>query len=443
MSGGFLKKSNMEGENGGLVSDLVGLRVALSKVGGTQVSPLQLLHSLLQAWNVSHLSSHQSHREASSTAGGNTVRISFASISLSTTSDPGVIGKAGATEKTGQGNGASRVRKRAPRRGWRLPFFGDADDKTAETALNHVYAGTMARTCSQVLTHPIDTIKTRMQVKDPPKKLRKWVKKASKKAISVGKLEIDNWFFKGPGDIYRGVTAAIVGTIPNAMMYFIAYESSKRKFENVLPPDLVHIVSASFGTISASIFRVPADTLKHRVQAYMHPNVFDAFQAVVTTEGVAGLYRGFWPTLMRDVPEIAVQFWAYEKMRAFVQKQRGVEKLRTLEHLVLGAAAGAVAATCSMPLDLVKTRQQCGAGAESIQKIVSAVIQEKGWTGLFAGLPPRAVHVSMMSAVFFVGFEYCKLMLKPQRTAADRELGPKIWNKRRDKIWKRQFVYTE
>ena len=26
-----------------------------------------------------------------------------------------------------------------------------------------------------------------------------------------------------------------------------------------------------------------------------------------------GLYRGFWPTLLRDVPEIAIQFTLYER----------------------------------------------------------------------------------------------------------------------------------
>jgi hypothetical protein len=28
---------------------------------------------------------------------------------------------------------------------------------------------------------------------------------------------------------------------------------------------------------------------------------------VVTAEGIGGLYKGFWPTLLRDVPEIAIQ----------------------------------------------------------------------------------------------------------------------------------------
>ena len=35
--------------------------------------------------------------------------------------------------------------------------------------------------------------------------------------------------------------------------------------------------------------------------------VFDAVRTVVAQEGIGGLYAGFWPTLMRDIPEIAIQ----------------------------------------------------------------------------------------------------------------------------------------
>lgn len=38
--------------------------------------------------------------------------------------------------------------------------------------VRHVFAGTAARTMSQILIHPIDTIKTRLQVILPPVQLR-------------------------------------------------------------------------------------------------------------------------------------------------------------------------------------------------------------------------------------------------------------------------------
>ena len=34
---------------------------------------------------------------------------------------------------------------------------------------------------------------------------------------------------------------------------------------------------------------------------------------IMASEGVRGLYQGLLPTLLRDVPEIAIQFALYEK----------------------------------------------------------------------------------------------------------------------------------
>ena len=149
----------------------------------------------------------------------------------------------------------------------------------------------------QVCCHPIDTVKTRMQIKEPQKKLKKWRKKVSKNSIGIGPLDIDNWFFKGPGDVYRGVMGAILGTAANAFLYFVCYEGeeappssflfhsflplstliawltcplsslslppphrfsagAKRKLEKHLSPEWVHIASASIGIVAASVVRV-------------------------------------------------------------------------------------------------------------------------------------------------------------------------------------------
>ena len=66
-------------------------------------------------------------------------------------------------------------------------------------------------------------------------------------------------------------------------------------------------------TTIAPQLRVPTDTLRHRVQAYLHPNVGAAACTIAANEGPRGLFRGFGPTIMRDVPEIALQFVVYDR----------------------------------------------------------------------------------------------------------------------------------
>ncbi len=77
----------------------------------------------------------------------------------------------------------------------------------------------------QVGVHPVDTVKTRMQIQEPTRKLCKWKKGIVSKHIGIGPVGVDNGFFKGPSDLYRGVIGVILGTVPYALLYFSVYES--------------------------------------------------------------------------------------------------------------------------------------------------------------------------------------------------------------------------
>mmetsp|Transcript_28011 Transcript_28011/g.95497 ORF Transcript_28011/g.95497 Transcript_28011/m.95497 type:complete len:354 (-) Transcript_28011:425-1486(-) len=321
-------------------------------------------------------------------------------------------------------------------------------DKRRET-VNHICAGVFARTTAQLFVHPIDTVKTRLQVSKPVKKLKKWRKKLTKKKHTYTlrwqekKLRMQNWLFKGPRDAYMGLTGAILGTLPTALVNFVVFEAVKRQLGAHLDEDdpLVHLGSAGAGAVTSAFVRVPGDTVKHQVQAYLHKDVFAAARHIWRHNGPAGLYKGFAPTVMRDVPDIALQFYCYEWLRRIVGQEVGKEKLKTWQHLALGGLSGAVAAAVTMPLDCVKTKLQCGA-SQPLPQLVGSVVRTEGVGGLYRGIGPRTFHASLMSAVFFTLYEYGKLLLKPKekRSETDQLLLPKLINKRRDKVWKRGLV---
>jgi solute carrier family 25 (mitochondrial S-adenosylmethionine transporter), member 26 len=98
--------------------------------------------------------------------------------------------------------------------------------------------------------------------------------------------------------------------------------------------------------------RVPTDTIRHRVQAYLHPSWAAAVPQLLRAKGVRGFYAGFTPTVIRDVPELVLQFTIYEGLRRVVQRFNGGAQLDTGFHLLLGGTAGAVSAVFSTPLDV-------------------------------------------------------------------------------------------
>lgn len=56
--------------------------------------------------------------------------------------------------------------------------------------------------------------------------------------------------------------------------------------------------------------------------------------------------------MIRDVPELVLQFTIYEGLRRVVQRFNGEKKLDTGFHLLLGGTAGALSAVFSTPLDV-------------------------------------------------------------------------------------------
>ena len=52
------------------------------------------------------------------------------------------------------------------------------------------------------------------------------------------------------------------------------------------------------------------------VQAGVYPNVLNACNSIISAAGVRGLFTGYLPTLLEDVPDMAFKFAAYESMRS-------------------------------------------------------------------------------------------------------------------------------
>jgi len=78
---------------------------------------------------------------------------------------------------------------------------------------------------------------------------------------------------QGPVDLYRGLTCAVLGTIPVAMLYFSTYEACKGALEaRGASGTVAHLASASTGAVVSAFLRVPTDTLRHQTQAYLVPD---------------------------------------------------------------------------------------------------------------------------------------------------------------------------
>jgi len=117
-----------------------------------------------------------------------------------------------------------------------------------------------------------------------------------------------------------------------------------------------------------SAVRTPFDIVKQRMQIQgtlqrrTYKNTLDASLQIAKKEGVLSLFSTAHAALLRDAPFAAIYFTTYEIMKDVQRKVTGTskdEKLGRINNFIGGATAGAVAALCTNPLDVVKTCVPC------------------------------------------------------------------------------------
>jgi len=130
----------------------------------------------------------------------------------------------------------------------------------------------------------------------------------------------------GVRGLYRGLVTTAVGVAPYVGINFAAYEFLRGV---ITPPGKNSVVrklscGALAGTVSQTL-TYPFDVLRRKMQvtgmkggAVKYSGALDALRSILRVEGVAGLYRGLWPNLLKVAPSIATSFFTYELVKEFL-----------------------------------------------------------------------------------------------------------------------------
>ncbi|KAK2077325.1 hypothetical protein QBZ16_004959 [Prototheca wickerhamii] len=264
--------------------------------------------------------------------------------------------------------------------------------------------------------HPLDTMKVRMQTSG-----------AAGPAASAGSTR-PRGLARGLhefGTLYKGVFGAATGAGLIIGTYFAFYSTTKKflRKHTELPDGTVAFASGATAALGSSVVKVPLAVCIRSVQAGVYTNALVAAREIVRAAGPRGLFTGFLPTILEDVPDMAVKFAVYETVRNLHSRLRG-RHATTLEDLVIGGVAGAAAAAATTPLDVVKTVMMTSASSRpTVLSATRHVLQEGGGArALFRGVGPRALSNGLNSAVFFCFFEAIRQILikrQAQRAAAE------------------------
>jgi len=194
---------------------------------------------------------------------------------------------------------------------------------------------------------------------------------------------------EGFAGIYAGLAPTLVMGIPNTVLYFCSYEEIAPRLRKRYPNDSYAIpaVAGASARFVASLSTAPLELLRTQQSARAGSLVdsrsggggggmISEFRTMIRTDGFPSLFRGAWPTLMRDVPFSAIYWVCIESMRDFWKNRRRDRQHlsknnneitasstistieQTLEALINGCVSGIIAAAFTTPLDVLKTRSQ-------------------------------------------------------------------------------------
>ncbi|KDR69805.1 hypothetical protein GALMADRAFT_255618 [Galerina marginata CBS 339.88] len=185
-------------------------------------------------------------------------------------------------------------------------------------------AGAMAGAANAILASPVEMFKVRMQGQYGA---------ATDKRLSavVNEMWRDWGFRKG---VMRGYWVTVAREIPAYAGFYAAFEFSKRNFSSRYGSDLpvwALLASGSTGGIAYWLSCYPTDVVKSRIQLRSTPPtgtpvqyIAHELRTIVQESGVAGLFRGLSPSLLRSIPAAASTFAAFELTREYLEKVTGV-----------------------------------------------------------------------------------------------------------------------
>ncbi|XP_021635040.2 mitochondrial arginine transporter BAC1 isoform X3 [Hevea brasiliensis] len=194
-------------------------------------------------------------------------------------------------------------------------------------AYKEYLAGLLAGVAIVITGHPFDTVKVKLQKHNTE---AHGIKYRNGLHCTTRILQTE-----GVKGLYRGATSSFVGMAFESSLLFGIYSQTKQSLQRGLNSDVptpqVIIPSAAYGGAIISFVLCPSELVKCRMQVQgtdslvpkfsRYSSPFDCALQTVKNEGISGIFRGGFATLLRESFGNAVFFSVYEYVRYYMHLQ--------------------------------------------------------------------------------------------------------------------------
>ncbi|KAM7521531.1 hypothetical protein LguiA_011433 [Lonicera macranthoides] len=175
----------------------------------------------------------------------------------------------------------------------------------------------------------------------------------------MGRLFVQLVKNEGPESLYSGLTPSLMRSVLYGGLRLGLYEPSKYVCELAFESTniLMKIASGAFSGAVATALTNPVEVLKVRLQMNQNSSrgPIGELQRIASEEGMAALWKGVGPAMVRAAALTASQLATYDESKRCLARWTNLQEGFYL-HLISSTIAGATSTLITAPMDLIKTR---------------------------------------------------------------------------------------
>lgn len=316
------------------------------------------------------------------------------------------------------------------------------------TPLQQMMASCSGAVLTSLIVTPLDVVKIRLQAQKTPFPKGKCFVYCNGLMDHICMCENGNskaWY-KAPGhfsstldafikiirregirSLWSGLPPTLVMAVPATMIYFTCYDQlcAVLRVRMGSHGEEAPLLAGAIARVGSVTVISPLELIRTKLQSQKqsYGELREGIRIAVQAEGWRSLWRGWGPTLLRDVPFSAMYWYNYEKGKKWLCDHYNTAEPSFAITFFAGAGSGSIASIVTLPFDVVKTRRQVELGelqatnmsaqaSSSTLSVMRKIVAEKGPTGLFAGFLPRLIKVAPACAIMISTYEFGKAFFR-------------------------------
>uniref|UniRef100_A0A182PZX9 Mitochondrial 2-oxodicarboxylate carrier n=1 Tax=Anopheles farauti TaxID=69004 RepID=A0A182PZX9_9DIPT len=284
-------------------------------------------------------------------------------------------------------------------------------------AAMQVGAGGSAGFVEVCIMHPLDLVKTRLQLQAKPA-----AGAAKSTTYYNGVFDCIRKMAKSEGvfSLYKGILPPVLVETPKRAVKFLTFEQYKRffMFGSDKPTPLTFSLAGLGAGVTEAILVNPFEMVKVTLQANKNkmgqvPSTWAVTRQIINESGFGlnGLNRGLTATIGRNGVFNMIYFGFYHSVKGIVPEYKDPMK-EFLRKVGIGFVSGTLGSIVNIPFDVAKSRIQGPQpipGEVKYRSTVGSMVivaREEGFAALYKGLTPKVMRLGPGGAIMLVVYDY-------------------------------------